>query len=196
MNNVLEGLENILKFKEVRRGIYYNDIGYGEKFTTISMPVSNPDSLIEYSSLQLLKEMINRFFNVRMPKGFRIRVFIYSEKEKDFFVDFYNSSLDLDDILYNIDLENAGSGYNCIGLYNFLQEDFKKVVNSSKSSGVDVIIRNIKTEYKPNVKTILFLKDDSYMLTDKMDKVYYTPYLINKPLAFLMDFINRIWYTN
>ncbi|WP_028949929.1 hypothetical protein [Sulfurihydrogenibium subterraneum] len=192
MKKVLDVFENIINFKEVKKDIYYCDIGYGEKFTTISMPVSNPDNLIEYSSLQLLKEIINRFLNIRMPKGFRIRVFIYSENARDYFLDFYNSSIDLNNILYNIDLKNAGSGYNYVGLYKFLHEDFKKVIKSSKSSGVDVIIKNVKTKYKPDIKTILFLIDDNYAFTDRMDKTFFTPHLINKPLAFLMDFTNRV----
>jgi hypothetical protein len=191
VKDIVNLLNDQVQFKRINKKIYFTDVGYGEKFITFSLPISNIDSFIDYSSLQITKELIRRFLDVRMPKGFRTRFFIFSEDIMNEFCDVY-SSFNKSNILYNIDLKYSGSGYNIISFSKFSEEDIKKFLKTCETTGIDVTIKNSKKESSLDVKTLFFLIDENDFFTEKLDKSYYFPTLINKPINLIINFLSRV----
>ncbi|MGC9120519.1 MAG: hypothetical protein ACP5G3_03570 [Sulfurihydrogenibium sp.] len=191
MKEVLEVFEKYVKFIQADKEVFYTDIGYGEKFVTISLSVFDQESLIFYSSLQALKEIIKRFLNIKTPKGFRTRVFIYRREKFENFINAYQS-INLQNIIYNINLDYAGTGSNTIGIYKMEEEDIKKVIKSIEITDTSISLINIKEPLTPNLKSLVFLKDENNLLIEKLDKNYYDSYLINKSVVFLTNFLNKV----
>ncbi|WP_297887709.1 hypothetical protein [Sulfurihydrogenibium sp.] len=191
MKDVLELLGNQIKLNRLKENVYYTDIGYGEKFLTLSLPIYNLNSLVNYSSLQIMKELIRRFIDINSPKGFRTRFFVYHLENEKEFLEVYNN-LNKDNILYNIDLKYAGCGYNFISFYKFLEEDIKKFLKVVDTTGLDITVKNIKKTYNPDIKTLIFLIDEDDLFIEKLDKSYFSPNFINKTLNLIVNFISRV----
>lgn len=83
VNSILDNGSKInidakIKKEEIKGTNYFIDIGYGPYYFFILFPFDSffqkKDDLIFYGSFSLLKEILRRLFEVKYPKGYRIRI--------------------------------------------------------------------------------------------------------------------------
>lgn len=87
LKNKFKNLNLNFDFVEGRKVNIFFDVGFGEKFVIFVLPLeSNYDleSLLNFSSLEVLFESIRRFIQVNPPKGFRVRFVITDNNDNSF----------------------------------------------------------------------------------------------------------------
>ncbi|MEZ0323345.1 MAG: hypothetical protein ABWJ98_03425 [Hydrogenothermaceae bacterium] len=138
--------------------VVYFDIGYGEKFVIFALPIGKDFdiSLLKYRMpLEVLKESVRRFIEVKPPTGYRIRFLISFDKDDKYRpVVFHISGIGKDKILLVINLEEAGLGNE------------KVVINGLDSIfllKIDRVLKDI------GLKIGKIHKKDTLSLTDRID---------------------------
>lgn len=159
------GLSDIYDESSISGRALYFDIGYGEKFVLFTLPTDkNFDlSLFKYSMpLEVLKESVRRFIEIKPPTGYRIRFLISFDKE-----DRYNpvishiSKIGKDKILILVNLEETGLGnekivINGLDYISLLKID--KILDENRFR-IGKIFRKdgISLAYKTDIKVLEFV---------------------------------------
>jgi hypothetical protein len=139
-----------IKKEEIKGTNYFIDIGYGAYYFYILFPFDSfyqtKDDLVFYGTFNLLKEILRRLFEVKYPKGYRIRI-LFNDLS---FYNYYGLKKHLENIqeknvICFLNLEATGIGNEKLVLKNnrnFLDNFTENRINQI----LDSIGANIKKE--------------------------------------------------
>lgn len=114
LKNKFKNLNLNFDFANGRKVNIFFDVGFGEKFVIFVLPFENNydlESLLNFSSLEVLFESIRRFIQVNPPKGFRVR-FILTDNNDNSFTNLrlHTDKLGRDRILMILNIKETGVG--------------------------------------------------------------------------------------
>ncbi len=195
-----------IKKDEIKGTNYFIDIGYGPYYFYILFPFDSyfqtKDSLNFYGTFNLLKEILRRLFEVRYPKGYRIRI-LFNDLS---YFNYYGLKKHLENIqekniICFLNLEATGIGNeklilknNRIFLDRFTEKRINKIIDEI---GIKIKKERLKEwsyldEILPDVPIIWFYSqpnEEKYRL-----KKEFLPKKIEKNMAYVaFSIINNLY---
>lgn len=183
-----------IDFKSFDNNALYFDVGYGEKFLIIYLNLKNLNTLRDFASYQVFKEIFKRFIDISNPVGFRTR-FMISLNQGIFSLEKHIIELlGKKRILDIIILDSVGVGNEKI-VANYLNDyKVKKIKRIIENFGLDIDLIIDKEWMLDDIDIDCFIiKSFPNTFLKKLDKTFYNERLRDKSVFSITTILKKLY---
>ncbi len=183
-----------IDFKPFDNNLLYFDVGYGEKFLIIYLDLKNLNTLRDFSSYQVFKEIFKRFIDISNPVGFRTRFMISLNQDilslEKHIIELLGKKRILDIII----LDSVGVGNEKI-VANYLNDyKVKKIKRIIENFGLDIDLIIDKELLLDDIDIDCFIiKSFPNTFLKKLDKTFYDERLRDKSVFSITTILKKLY---